>query len=384
MKKESLALLVTIPFLTVLTFYSTALAQNTSLKGINCKLEPIERTSQFQKPVKPVNGKDWQVTNNFGNVVTNKDVPGLPAGYWQHTGVDYLLNGRSIDSQGQVIYAAGNGIVVFSTASNTNPLPKRGGLVIIRHLAPAGEQYQIPKYKRTEIIEKELATIFYNSYSTNEIFTYYLHLDPRHVVVSQGDQVKAGQPIANLYYIKDVPSRFVYVPHLHFEVWTRCAEIERNGYDLPGDKQFQSAVTKPLMDPLSLFSGNLLFFDERQQLAMANEAWKPFYEGFRIAVKNRDKVALKQMLSADFTCDRWKNGEYKTITGQTACLQEFSGRNNEGWNELDKILRNGEFQERESYDSMYLFYGNSCCGADFEFYNGRWYFISFDEAYIVN
>lgn len=238
-----------IAFISMILLPTSALAQ-TRLAGMNCSLEPGTRAGGFQKPVRPVNRGEWTITNDFGNVVTSEDVPGLPPGFWQHTGVDYLLGGLSRASQQQTIYAAGAGVVVFSTRSNPNPKPRRGGLVIIRHLAPEGEQYPIPKYEKSFTAGSETFTISYPAFETQEIITYYLHLDPDQVFVSQGDQVSAGQPIAKLYSLRDVPWKFAFVPHLHFEVWKKCSDIERNGYDRAG-AEFQRAVANLLIDPVS-------------------------------------------------------------------------------------------------------------------------------------
>jgi murein DD-endopeptidase MepM/ murein hydrolase activator NlpD len=319
MRKRPPILLFSILLLNLLILNITAIAQNTTLKGINCKLEPIERAGLFQQPVKSVGKKEWQVSeNDFGNIVTNKDVPGLPVGYWQHTGVDYLLNGRSIDSQGQMIYAAGSGVVIFSTTSNPNPLPKRGGLLIIRHLAPQGEPYQIPKYEKAVTFGKESTTISYSSYQTNEILTYYLHLDPEQILVKQGDQVRAGQPIARLYYSKDVPRKYVYVPHLHFEIWTKCVETERNGYDIPGDKQCLGAVTNPLIDPVSFLTGKSLLSDKPQQLRRYDPEIKNYeitkLDSNKIYVNYEKNIPLSDMsMLIRYLSDQFRNLEGNSL-----------------------------------------------------------------------
>lgn len=193
-------------------------------------------------PVLPTGGKSWQVTNDFGNQVTNKDVPGLPAGVWQHTGVDYLLGGSSAASQNQPVYAAANGIVIFSTKSNTNPLPGRGGLVIIRHLAPRGSKFVAAAYNgRAGNYEK---------FQTEEIYTYYLHLDEDKILVKTGDNVDGGAQIASLYDSKN--KKYVYVPHLHFEIWSVCSGAELNGYEPDGT--LKKSLKKPIIDPISFLS----------------------------------------------------------------------------------------------------------------------------------
>ncbi len=253
-------LVLCLPLISTFLFSSLALSQ-LKLQGIDCTLNPGERASSFHKPVLPIHGEKWEITNGFGNVVTSKDVPGLPSGYWQHTGIDYLLGGSSSASQQQTVYAAGAGRVVFSTNSNPNPNNRRGGLVIIRHMAPKGELYQVPAYTKSFMAGRDIFTISNPAFESQEILTYYLHLDPEQVFVSQGDDVSIGQPIAKLYSIKDVPKKFIYPPHLHFEVWERCSTIERNGYDL-ADTQFQEAVTDLLIDPASSLIAHLGIMDD--------------------------------------------------------------------------------------------------------------------------
>ncbi len=212
------------------------------LNGIRCDLEPAKRVDSFKMPVLPSGGKSWQVTNDFGNRVTNTDVPGLPKGVWQHTGVDYLLGGSSSASQSQPVYAAAHGIVVFSTKSNTNPIPARGGLVIIKHLAPKGSKFVAVGYNGKGGS--------YTEFETEEIYTYYLHLDEDKILVKTGDNVEAGGQIAQLYDSKN--KKYVYVPHLHFEVWSKCSAIERNGYD--PDKTLKNWLRNPVIDPISFLS----------------------------------------------------------------------------------------------------------------------------------
>lgn len=137
------------------------LAQSLRLQGIDCTLQSRESAADFAAPVRVVNGKTWKVTNDFGNVVTNADIPGLPTGYWQHTGADYLLDGRSAQSQGQSIYPSADGVVVFSTIrdGNKNPLPRRGGVIVIRHLAPRGYSFHIPSFERTFTTGNQFSTV---------------------------------------------------------------------------------------------------------------------------------------------------------------------------------------------------------------------------------
>lgn len=265
-------------FISAGLFLTAAMAQ-TPLEGMDCSLEPGERASVFQEPVRPARGKVWEITNDFGNVVTRADVPGLPPGFWQHTGVDYLLGGSSKASEGQTVYAAGSGVVAFSTKSNPNPLPRRGGLVIIRHLAPDGEEYKIPGYEETFTTGAQTFTISYPAFETEEILTYYLHLDPDQIFVSQGDQVTIGMPIAKLYNRQDFPTKFAYPPHLHFEVWKQCTNIERNGYDR-ANTEFQASVTDLLVDSVSFLTSFPSFDFALDSLRVAGNIRGGFVDNF--------------------------------------------------------------------------------------------------------
>lgn len=166
-------------------------------------------------------------------------------------GVDYLVGGSSQKSQNQTVYAAASGIVVFSTRSNENPKPARGGLVVIRHVAPdfpntSGERYPNPAFQQQFVADKSPFQIAYLAFDTQDIATYYLHLDPSQIFVSKGDEVVIGQAIGKLYSRSD---KFAYPPHLHFEVWKKCQVTEFNGYETAGSA-FQSAVDSTLMDPV--------------------------------------------------------------------------------------------------------------------------------------
>lgn len=236
---------ITFIFLIFLTSLIPANGQ-TKLNGINCGLEPSKRVDSFKMPVSPANGKSWEITNDFGNRVTNKDISGLPNGIWQHTGVDYLLGGSSSLSQNQPIYAAGNGIVVFSTKSNTNPVSARGGLVIVKHLAPKGRKFIAVGYKGK--------AGSYEKFETEEIYTYYLHLDADKILVNTGDDVDAGQQIAQTYDLKNVGKgkKYAYVPHLHFEIWSKCSATELNGYEADGT--LKKSLRNPVIDPVGFLS----------------------------------------------------------------------------------------------------------------------------------
>ncbi len=228
------------PFL--LCFFVFITQAQTKLSGVQCGLEPSKRADFFKMPVLDTGGNSWQITNDFGNRVTNKDIPGLPGGFWQHTGVDYLLGGSSSASQNQPIYSIGNGIVIFSTKSNPNPLPTRGGLVIIKHLAPRGSKFIAFRYNGK--------AGSYEEFETEEIFSYYLHLDESKILVKTGDNIDAGGKIAELYDKQN--KKYTYVPHLHFEIWSVCSNSELNGYEPDG--RLKNVLKNPVIDPISFLS----------------------------------------------------------------------------------------------------------------------------------
>lgn len=222
-----------------------AIYAQTALNNIRCSLVPAKKIDHFEMPVRPVATKGWHITNPFGNKVKNTDVPGLPNGIWQHTGVDYLLNWSSTESQNRQIYAAAAGRVVFSTKTDKNPSPARGGLVILRHLAPDGHKITVAGHSGP--------AGSYKGFETSEVFTYYLHLDPDSISVGNGDEVGRGEEIARLY---GKNAGFAYVPHLHLEIWSSCVDTELNGYEPDGT--LQSKLKNPVIDPESFLSTVIL------------------------------------------------------------------------------------------------------------------------------
>jgi hypothetical protein len=75
--------------------------------------------------------------------------------------------------------------------------------------------------------------------------------DPGSLRVRAGDQVAAGAELGSL---DAVEAGFAYPPHLHFELWSLCAETERNGYDRAGN-EFGTALDNPIVDPAVLWRG---------------------------------------------------------------------------------------------------------------------------------
>lgn len=218
-----------------------------ALEGINCSLAPDRTATTVQPAVLPSEESGWRISNAFGNEVTNAEVAGLGTGRWRHTGIDLLLDGRSAASGGQPVHAVADGVVVFSTASNPNPIPERGGLLIVRHLAPDDRSFRIPAWSS--------GASAYPQSETREFLSYYLHLSPEGLH-EQGKQVTAGEVIGRTYTPTEKQRhRFVYVPHLHLEIWSVCSPTERNGYDSPG-REFDSALGHPVIDPKGFLDEN--------------------------------------------------------------------------------------------------------------------------------
>jgi Mg-chelatase subunit ChlD len=146
------------------------------------------------------------------------------------------------------VHAVASGVVVFSTRTNRNPRQNRGGLVIIKHRSPAGRTFRVPAFSATRQHPGSQGTvsIAYPAFESTELVSYYLHLDPRQIMVSQGDQVSVGQPIARLYGSNQ---GFTYPPHLHFELWRGCTSNDPNGYDFAGPQQFNATLQNQLIDP---------------------------------------------------------------------------------------------------------------------------------------
>ncbi len=226
-----------------------------TLPGINCDLTTTHYAVGLTPPLRSVNveGTDpeletWQISNPMGNLLFC-DNPWIPlaceaSSYWHHTGTDYLLgfSDNSIYSNNRPVYAVDNGIVVYSTNGNTNPSSDRGGLVVIKHVAPPGVKFYLPSYRESFNGSEEYEINVDLSFS-EELVSYYLHLDEP--LVSQGDIVNRGQQIATTY---DRGEGYAYPPHLHLEMWRKCHNFDPNGYETQ-DTQFRNTVRDLIAHP---------------------------------------------------------------------------------------------------------------------------------------
>jgi hypothetical protein len=67
----------------------------------------------------------------------------------------------------------------------------------------------------------------------------------------------------------------------------------------------------------------------------AERAWKPFFAAFRVAIKKRDRVALRKMMSSDFFSSGGNDA------GRQAAFQFWDDPNVRGWEAFDKVLAQG-------------------------------------------
>lgn len=72
-----------------------------------------------------------------------------------------------------------------------------------------------------------------------------------------------------------------------------------------------------------------------QQSAAAGRAWKPFYTAFRRAVKERDRAALRGMLSDDFYSSGGNDA------GPEAAFEFWDDPLVDGWAALEEVLAEG-------------------------------------------
>lgn len=67
----------------------------------------------------------------------------------------------------------------------------------------------------------------------------------------------------------------------------------------------------------------------------ANRAWKPFFNAFRAAVRKRDRVALRKMMSDDFFSSPGND------PGIDAAFKDWDDPHVRGWETLNRVLRQG-------------------------------------------
>lgn len=148
-------------------------------------------------------------------------------------------------------------------------------------------------------------------------------------------------------------------------------------------------------------SGIINYNFERPNLTQSNqsnqapmEAWPSYYTALRAAVQKRDRTALREMMSPEFRYDCCDNPD-DNGNGETRdeAFLTWDRWLKQGWNALDKLLAQGVVPASAEWTS-----GNgrskpnlvaprtanrkNYAGpiADFEWRDGRWYFVSFQSS----
>jgi hypothetical protein len=144
-----------------------------------------------------------------------------------------------------------------------------------------------------------------------------------------------------------------------------------------------------LVSLVLLFASNTLAADKR---LAAERAWKPFFTTFRSAVKKRDRVALRKMMSADFFSSGGND------SGPEAAFKFWDDSHVRGWKAFNKVLNQGTVPMAAWWDSgRKRKYISRVCPpaanlrkniegvaidwyAIFEFRDGRWYCTIFNQC----
>jgi len=67
----------------------------------------------------------------------------------------------------------------------------------------------------------------------------------------------------------------------------------------------------------------------------AERAWKPFFAAFRVAVRKRDREALRKMMSSDFFSSGGNDA------GAEAAFEFWDNSNVRGWEDFNRVLARG-------------------------------------------
>ena len=124
----------------------------------------------------------------------------------------------------------------------------------------------------------------------------------------------------------------------------------------------------------------------------AERAWKPYFTAFRAAVRRRDRVALKKMMSADFFSSGGNDA------GPDAAFEFWDGPHVRGWAAFNQVLSRGSVPMAAWWDSgrtrKYISRVSPPAAnirrnidavtidwyAIFEFRDGRWYCTIFNQC----
>jgi hypothetical protein len=122
----------------------------------------------------------------------------------------------------------------------------------------------------------------------------------------------------------------------------------------------------------------------------AAQSWRTFYSAFRLAVRRRDRAALRRMMINEFTFsfgDEANASEAFAHFDNPNNYTSPNGRRRTGWTVLDQVLARGvrpdvDNMRSGTYNPSYIASGgNIGCRAGFEFVGGRWrwtYFVCGD------
>ncbi len=128
-----------------------------------------------------------------------------------------------------------------------------------------------------------------------------------------------------------------------------------------------------------------------QSAAAAERAWQPFFAAFRRAVKERDRAALREMMSDDFFSSGGNS------SGPEAAFEFWDDPQVRGWAALEKVLAKGTVPKAAWWNpSGGKYFGRVAPPAAnirrnvkrgaveryaiFEFRDGRWYCTVFNQC----
>ena len=134
----------------------------------------------------------------------------------------------------------------------------------------------------------------------------------------------------------------------------------------------------------------------QNQSSQANRAWRPFFAAVRAAVKRRDKEALAKHMSKDFYYLSSGGDENQNQDTRDEAFEYWEGSGIGAWEALDNALRKGSVvntawrepdsnlpsrvappianNRRAIKNQSFDWY------AVFEFRDGQWYMIAFNEC----
>ena len=78
-----------------------------------------------------------------------------------------------------------------------------------------------------------------------------------------------------------------------------------------------------------------------QNNVAAERAWKPFFAAFRVAVKKRDRVALKKMMVEDFFTSGGIGDDNQDGDSRDETFEFWDESHTRGWEAFGKVLSQG-------------------------------------------